>query len=264
MFSYFIRKILKALFVYDIYKYFLKKEVKQRDLPKHIAFILDGNRRYSQFFGITKKEAYSFGVDKAFKVVEWCFDLGVKEVTLYVLSQDNLYRNKEDLKIVLESIRQGAEKLLHDDKISKYGIHVKFIGETSKLPEDIKELIHKIEEKTKNYKNFYVTVCIAYSGRYEIVNVIKELAQKVKDGEINIDDIKEDIVPNYLLTRHLPYPEPDLVIRTSGEKRLSGFLLWQANYSEFFFTDVLWPDFREIDLLRAIRDYQERKRRFGR
>ena len=137
------------------------------------------------------------------------------------------------------------------------------IGRISLLPESITKLIKEVEEKTKNYERFYLNVALAYGGRAEIVDATREIAVKVREGKINPDEIDEKLVESNLYTSHLPHPDPDLIIRTSGEARLSNFLIWQTAYSELFLLDVYWPDFREIDLDRAIRTYQNRKRRYG-
>jgi tritrans,polycis-undecaprenyl-diphosphate synthase [geranylgeranyl-diphosphate specific] len=154
-------------------------------------------------------------------------------------------------------------KLLTDERIHRNKVHVKVIGRVNLLPKSLQQLIAEVEKATANYDNQFLNFAFAYGGRAEIVDAAKMIAEKVKDGELELDDVDEDTFEKYLYTAHMPKQDPDLIIRTSGEERLSGFLLWQSAYSELAFLDVYWPDFRLIDLLRVIRTFQKRKRRYG-
>ena len=160
-------------------------------------------------------------------------------------------------------MEKALKEVLSSDILNKYQVHVRVIGRMSLLPSNLQELIKQVENKTETYNQFYLNIALAYGGRSEIVDATKKIASLVKLGEVNPEDISEDLIEKHLYTAHLPQPDPDLIIRTGSESRLSNFLLWQAAYSELFIIDVYWPDFREIDLERAIRDYQKRKRRFG-
>lgn len=203
------------------------------------------------------------GADNAEQVLEWCHDLHIKAVTLYVLSTENLQRPPDELKELYEVVERKLKELLNDERIHRYKIKVKALGRRELLPDSIKDLLQNLESTTQDYQGHFLSIAIAYGGRTEILDGVREIAQKVKIGKLNPDEINQKTVESHLYTAHLPNPEPELIIRTSGEERLSGFLLWQAAYSELVFTDVYWPDFRKIDLMRAIRTYQRRNRRFG-
>jgi tritrans,polycis-undecaprenyl-diphosphate synthase [geranylgeranyl-diphosphate specific] len=165
----------------------------------------------------------------------------------------------EIMKIAEEKLRE----VLTDERIHKNRVRVKVIGRRNLLPPSLQQLIREVEDATKDYNEHFINVALAYGGRAEIVDAAKKIAQKIEKGELSSDAINEQVFENHLYTAHLPKQDPDLIIRTSGEERLSGFLLWQCAYSELCFLDVYWPDFRRIDLLRAVRTYQKRKRRFG-
>ncbi len=161
-------------------------------------------------------------------------------------------------------IEARLNKLLTDDRIYKYRARVKAIGKVDLLPHSIRSLLTKIEERTMQFDQHFLNIAIAYGGRTEITDMVKSIAEDVKGGRLSVEEISQETISQRLYTSHLPNPEPDLIIRTSGEERLSGFLLWQGAYSELVFTDAFWPDFRKIDLMRAIRTYQKRQRRLGR
>jgi tritrans,polycis-undecaprenyl-diphosphate synthase [geranylgeranyl-diphosphate specific] len=203
------------------------------------------------------------GAERAKQLLEWCHELGIKVITLYVLSAENLTRPSEELRTLLEIIKLNLDELLQDPRIEKYKVRVKGIGSFDGLPDGMKESVSRIEGKTMGYDGHFLNIALAYGGRTEIVDVVKVLAEKARAGTINPDLIDQAMIEDNLSTAHLPNPEPDLVIRTSGEERLSGFLLWQSAYSELVFLDVYWPAFRKIDLMRAIRTYQKRNRRYG-
>lgn len=233
-------------------------------MPNHIALILDGNRRWAISHGLPPWLGHRKGADKVEELLNWCLELGIKTVTLYVFSTENFHRPKREVEELMKLFEECLERLLKDERIYKHEVKVKAIGRIHLLPPRIQELLKKVEEKTKNFDKFYLNIAIAYGGRAEITDAVRKIAYDVKMGKLKPEDINERIIEHYLYTAHLPNPEPDLIIRTSGEERLSGFLLWQSAYSELCFLDVHWPDFRKIDLLRAIRTYQHRQRRFGR
>lgn len=211
----------------------------------------------------SRRLGHLMGADNAEQVLEWCHDLHIKAVTLYVLSTENLQRPPDELKELYEVVERKLKELLNDERIHRYKIKVKALGRRELLPDSIKDLLQNLESTTQDYQGHFLSIAIAYGGRTEILDGVREIAQKVKIGKLNPDEINQKTVESHLYTAHLPNPEPELIIRTSGEERLSGFLLWQAAYSELVFTDVYWPDFRKIDLMRAIRTYQRRNRRFG-
>lgn len=259
-----LESALKYLGAYKVYEGRLKAQVEGEEIPGHIGIILDGNRRWAQGQGISHGLGHEEGANRAEELLDWCHDLGIKTVTLYVLSTENLDRTPEELAKLFELIEARLNKLLNDVRIVKYRVNVRAIGHLDLLPGSIVALLSAIEKKTAEYSDHYLNIAVAYGGRAEITDVVRSIAQDVKSGRVNPDAITEDTVAKRLYTAYLPNQEPDLIIRTSGEERMSGFLLWQGAYSELVFVDVFWPAFRFIDLLRAIRTYQKRRRRHGR
>jgi len=240
----------------------LKEKVLSNPLPRHIAIIMDGNRRYAKNLGLSEEEAYSRGKEKLEEVLEWCLELGIKILTVYAFSTENFNRSKKELDVLFKLCRQAIEDAYHDERIHKNRIKVNVIGKLELLPEDIRDAAKKLMEKTRNYKNYVLNIALAYGGRQEIVDAIREIARKVREGKINPEDVDERTVSSHLYTKDVP--DPDLILRTSGEERISNFLLWQLAYSELYFADVYWPAFKKEDFLRAILTYQQRKRRYGR
>lgn len=182
---------------------------------------------------------------------------------MYVLSTENLERRDSELEYLFKLIHQRLEKLYNDPRIHKNKMRVKAMGRTELLPDSINDVLKRLDDATKGYDRHYLNIAIAYGGQNELVDAIKKIAVRIKDGSIDVKDINKDVIEANLYTAHLPQPSPDLILRTSGEQRMSGFLLWQGAYSELIFLDVLWPEFRKIDLLRAIRIFQKRNRRIG-
>jgi len=196
-------------------------------------------------------------------LLDWCLDMGVKSITLYAFSTENFLRSVGEVEEILRVAGQKLQEILTDERIQKHDVRVKVIGRLGLLPKNLQEIILQVEDATKNFDKHFLNVALAYGGRAEIVDATRKIAQKVEKGEVKPDSIDEALFERYLYTAHMAKQDPDLIIRTSGEERLSGFLLWQCAYSELCFLDVYWPDFRRIDLLRAVRTYQRRKRRFG-
>ena len=209
-------------------------------------------------------EGHEEGANVAEELLDWCHELGVRTVTLYTLSTENLGRDEREVDEILALLQARLKRLLEDERIVRYRVKVKAIGQVDQLPPSIRGLLDAIEEKTAGYGDHYLNIAIAYGGRAEITDMVRAVAQEVKSGRLSPDDISQETVADRLYTSFLPNQEPDLIIRTSGEERMSGFMLWQGAYSELVFMDVFWPDFRYIDLLRAVRTYQRRKRRMGR
>jgi tritrans,polycis-undecaprenyl-diphosphate synthase [geranylgeranyl-diphosphate specific] len=258
-----LKKFLSIIGAYKLYKKWLWIQVKNGPKLEHIAIIMDGNRRWA-----TQKEqnpwlGHKKGADTVENLLDWCEQLGVKFVTLYTFSTENFRRAPEEIEEIMKIAEEKFRKLLTDERIHRNKVHVKVIGQVNLLPESLQQLISNVEKATANYENQFLNFAFAYGGRAEILNATKKIAKKVKLDELNINEIDEETFEKYLYTAHMPNQEPDLIIRTSGEERLSGFLLWQSAYSELAFLDVYWPDFRLIDLLRAMRTFQIRKRRFG-
>ena len=203
------------------------------------------------------------GADAVENLLDWCEQLDIKIITLYALSAENLDRNDEELDHLYELIRLRLEKLYKDPRIHRNKMRVKGIGRIELLPESIKDVLQRLDDATKGYDGHFLNIALAYGGQFELVDAVKKIGEKIKDGTLNVSDIDKKEIESNLYTSYLPQSSPDMILRTSGEKRLSGFLMWQSVYSELVFMDIFWPEFRKIDLMRAIRIYQERKRRIG-
>ncbi len=262
-----IRSIIYRPFlagIYRIYKSYLERQIRKRKIPQHIGIILDGNRRWASKHRYPRRLGHWIGAENAEEVLEWCHDLGIKVITLYALSTENLERPGEELDELLDVVEEKLRDLLNDERIHRYKINVKSLGRPELLPLSIRSLLEDLEAATKEYTNHFLNIAIAYGGRIEILDGVREIAQEIYAGRLKPDEVDLKTVEEHLYTAHLPNPEPDLIIRTSGEERMSGFLLWQGAYSELVVLDVYWPDFRKIDLMRAIRTFQKRSRRYGR
>ena len=231
-------------------------------MPKHIAIIMDGNRRYAKLQGNKNVlKGHELGADILEKVLDWSIELGIEIVTAYAFSTENFNRPKEEVEGLMKLFVFNFKRLVDHEKIHKNEVRVKVVGRTELLPDDVKEAIKEAEDATKHYNKRFFNLAIGYDGRLEIVDSIKKIIKDVEDGKITADDVDEDMVSRNLYTEGID--DPNLIIRTSGEERLSGFLLWQSSYSELYFCETLWPDLRKVDFLRAIRSYQARERRFG-
>lgn len=246
---------------YTIYEDQLEAEVSSGPMPNHIAIIMDGNRRYAKDLGLETKEGHIAGKEKIRDVLRWCMKLGVKNLTVYAFSTENFNRDEAEVNFLMELIESAMREMADEPDVTKNRVRIRAIGELDLLPEPLRDAIEYAEEKTKDFDSYTFNMAIAYGGRQEIVSAMRDIAEKLKNGEIQVDDIDEELISKYLYTSSIP--DPDLVLRTSGELRLSNFLLWQMAYAELYFTDVYWPSFRYIDLLRAIRSYQQRARRYG-
>ena len=258
-----LKGVLSAFGVYKLYEEWLWRQVKTGVPPEHIAIILDGNRRWASGQELNPWLGHKKGAETVEQLLDWCVKLNVKFVTLYTFSTENFTRNSKEIEEIMRIAQEKFLKLLTDERIHKNKVHVKVIGRTNLLPEGLQQRIADVERATEGYTNQFLNFAFAYGGRAEIVDAARVIAEKVKIGELEPEDIHESTFEKYLYTSHMAKQEPDLIIRTSGEERLSGFLLWQSAYSELAFLDVYWPDFRFIDLLRAIRTFQNRKRRYG-
>ncbi len=232
-------------------------------MPEHIAIILDGNRRWANEKVLNPWLGHEKGADKVEQLLDWCLKLDVKSVTLYTFSTENFQRSETEILEIMRIAEERFTKLLTDKRIHGDKIRVKVLGRVSMLPDSLKQLILNVEEATANYNQHFLNFAFAYGGRAEIADAAKRIALEAQRGRLDPNKVDEQTFEQYLYTSHMPKQDPDLIIRTSGEERLSGFLLWQSAYSELCFLDVYWPDFRAIDLLRAVRTFQKRKRRFG-
>jgi tritrans,polycis-undecaprenyl-diphosphate synthase [geranylgeranyl-diphosphate specific] len=259
-----LRTALHYLGIYRVYTRLLESQIKKGNMPKHIGVILDGNRRWAQERDYPEWMGHALGADRVENLLEWCLEYKIQSLTLYVLSTENLSRDPEELRKIFKIIEDKLDKLIQGRYVHKHRVHVKAMGNIDILPEGVRSRLLKLEEESAKYNDLYLNFAIAYGGRMEILHAVRKIASEVSRGELDPLEIDEKKFSSYLFTSFLPDPDPDLIIRTSGEVRLSGFLLWQSAYSELVFLDVYWPGFRKLDFLRAIRTYQNRQRRFGR
>lgn len=258
--------------VYERYEKMLEAEVSARSLPEHVAIIMDGNRRYARKIGVSTEDGYEYGTETTERVIEWCFDIGVRQLSLYAFSIENFRRSEEEKEQLFELLRLKFEKLSRDERIHKNEIRTRAIGNLNLLPESVKAAIRKAEDATGQYNKFKLFIAVAYSGRMEIVDAARIIANRVKSGVLNSETIDEDTISKHLYVSMIEGEENaasglcgaktsvDLIIRAGGEMRLSNFLPWQTfgNECAAYFCAPFWPEFRRIDILRAIRTYQER------
>jgi len=254
-----VKKLLYP--VYRAYESLLERDVKRREVPSHIGVIMDGNRRAAQLLGLKPSDGHKIGAEKVEEMIEWCINLGIKHITLFAFSTENFARSEEEKSELFALFEKYFTKVAGDERIHKNKVRIKAIGRLDMFPESVKSAVKKAEEATKSYNNLTLNVALGYGGREEVVQAVKKIAQEVKEGKLSAERIDENVIKAKLYTAHAP--DPELIIRTSGEERISNFLLWQSAYSELYFCESFWPIFRKIDLLRAIRTFQQRQRRFG-
>lgn len=248
--------------LYRIYDWYISRDLDPNKMPKHVAIIMDGNRRYARLQGnVDVVKGHELGADTLEKVLDWSIELGIEIITVYAFSTENFNRPKEEVEGLMKLFIYNFKRLVDHEKIHKNEVRVKVVGRTELLPDEVKEAIKEAEDATKHYNKRFFNLAIGYDGRLEIIDSFKKIIEQVQDGKISIDDVDEELVSKNLYTEGID--DPNLIIRTSGEERLSGFLLWQSSYSELYFCETLWPDLRKVDFLRAIRSYQARERRFG-
>jgi len=240
----------------------LNREIRKGSLPEHVACIMDGNRRHALQKLIPVALGHKMGKEKLEDVMDWILEYNIKYLTVYALSTENLSsRSGKELEELYNLYVMGLEELVEDDRIHKNRVRVSVIGRRELLPKKVLESIEKAEKSTAEYEDYVFTICLAYGSREEIVLAIREIAKLHASGELSLDQINEKEVSNRLYTKGMP--DPDLIIRTSGEERISNFLLWQSAYSEFIFVDTYWPSFSKREFMRALQTYQTRTRRFG-
>ena len=248
--------------IYKLYDWYISRDLDPNKMPKHVAIIMDGNRRFAKLQGnIDVLKGHELGVDTLENVLDWSIELGIEIITAYAFSTENFKRPKNEVDGLMKLFVINFKRLVSHEKIHKNEVKVKVVGRTELLPDEVKEAIKEAEEATKNYNKRFFNLAIGYDGRLEIIDSFKKIINDVQEGKITVDDVDEDLVSKNLYTEGID--DPNLIIRTSGEERLSGFLLWQSSYSELYFCETLWPELRKVDFLRAIRSYQARERRFG-
>ena len=236
-------------------------EVTRGKAPRHVAIIMDGNRRFARKAGVGQEQGHTRGTKKLEEVLDWCRELGVKHVTVYAFSTDNFNRPDKEVEGLMRMFEEKFRRVASDPRVHEHRIRVRVVGDLSRLPSSLVEAIGQAEEATKGYDGYSLNLAIAYGGRAELVDAMRRICERIERGELRPRDVDERVVGEHLYTAGLP--DPDLIIRTSGEERLSGFLLWQSAYSELYFCEACWPEFSKLDFLRAVRTYQSRERRFG-
>ncbi len=235
------------------------QEIKNRPIPLHVAIIMDGNGRWAQTHGKDRIDGHRAGVESVRNIVKACIECGVKYLTLYTFSTENWKRPKEEVDALMELLVFAIEKEVPE--LQSNNIRLNTIGNILSLPKKCIDSIHRSIELTKKNTQLTLTLALSYSSKWEITEACKKIAEEVRSNILSLDAINETIIQKHLCTNNLPNPE--LIIRTSGEYRISNFLLWQAAYSEFYFTEVYWPDFNKEELYKAIHAFQNRERRFG-
>ncbi len=240
-----------------------KQNASVNKSPEHVAIILDGNRRFAKKLMLKPWMGHEWGKKKVEKLLDWCAELGIKELTLYAFSVDNFNRPKEEFDYIMKLFEEGCEELKNDkrlqEKSKKLGIRIRFLGRLGMFPEGVRKLMRELMEKTAKNTGLVVNFCMAYGGRQEIADAARKIMGDVENGKLAAADVNEETFKKYL---YMP-EDPDLIIRTGGEKRLSGFLLYQSSYSELFFLEKMWPEFEKEDLIQVIDEYRQRHRRFG-
>jgi tritrans,polycis-undecaprenyl-diphosphate synthase [geranylgeranyl-diphosphate specific] len=228
-------------------------------VPKHIGIILDGNRRFAKRLMLKPWKGHEFGAKKVEKLFDWCKQFDIRELTLYAFSLENFNRPRKEFDYLMNLFKKEFRNILNDSRLQSDGIRIRFIGKLELLPDDLHNLMDEIMMNTKGNVRYTVNFAIAYSGRQEVLDAVKRLNEKIISGRIDRNEIDE---AGFLSELYLD-AEPDLIIRTGGEKRTSGFLLYQGSYAELYFSDKMWPEFEKEDFLEAINDYAMRERRFG-
>jgi tritrans,polycis-undecaprenyl-diphosphate synthase [geranylgeranyl-diphosphate specific] len=247
--------------LYRTYEKRLEAEVRKHPVPAHVGVIMDGNRRLARALSIRPWEGHELGSNTVEELVEWSRVVGVHTLTLYAFSTENFDRAPDEVEALMGLFAKKLAALAEDARIHRNQVRVRVLGRREMLPPNVRASIDLVEHATGGYGAYHLNFCIAYGARQEITDAVRALITKVQDGEMTIDQIDEDVLGQHMYTGG---DDPDLIIRTGGEARLSNFLLYQAAYSELFFTDVYFPAFRKTDFLRVLRAYQQRARRFGR
>ena len=265
----FLRAAFNALQTpfYRMYERVLEAQALQWRMPRHIGIIMDGNRRFARILGASDVAVgHKLGADKLREMLDWCFKHEISVVTVWGFSIDNFARNSEEVSGLLALFEVKTLEMVDSPDLHDNQVRVRFIGRRDLLPASLQQAIAAVEHATAHYERFVLNIALAYGGREELADAFRDylshLLRAGKDLQHALEHFNHKSVERYLYTSGLP--EPDLIIRTSGEVRMSGFLMWQAAYSEYYFCDTNWPAFRKIDFLRALRSYDERQRRFGR
>ncbi len=237
------------------------EQVRTGRLPSHIGIIMDGNRRFAERLGLDPAAGHVLGRDKLEQVLDWCLELGVRHLTVYAFSTENFKRAPEEVELLMQLFESNFRKMAEDQRVHRHRIRVRVLGRTDLLPPSVQAAAAAAEARTRGYDQYFFQVAIAYGGREELLSAFQRIAHKIKEDGVSPEDLTEQMVSDHLYTGGLP--DPDLILRTSGEERISNFLLWQAAYSELYFADVYWPAMTKKDFLKAILAFQLRQRRYG-
>ncbi len=233
--------------------------MENNKIPKHIGIILDGNRRFSKKLMLKPWMGHEWGAKKVDKLLEWAYELDIKELTLYAFSYENFNRPKKEFNFLMDLFKKEFERLKEDKRVKERKIRINFIGRTWMFPKDIQEKMRYLMEDTKTHDGYLLNIAMAYGGRTEVIDAVRKISEQIKKDTLKIEDINEESFSKCLYMKD----EPDLVIRTGGNHRTSNFLIWQAAYSEYFFLEKTWPEFEKEDLVTAIKNFNKRQRRFG-
>ena len=253
--------------LYRLYERRLEAGLRERPLPRHVGVILDGNRRYARARGFeTVADGHRLGAEKIHQLLDWCHDLGVPYVTLWMLSTENLTRDEDELGPLVTIISDTIHRIAHDERNRARGVKITAVGALDVLPDALRRALKDAEEVTSGGDELHVQVAVGYGGRQEIIDALRGLLEERHALGESIEEVIAGLTPDAIAGHLYTFgtPDPDLIIRTSGEIRLSGFLLWQSVHSEFYFCEAHWPEFRRTDFLRALRDFASRQRRYGR
>jgi tritrans,polycis-undecaprenyl-diphosphate synthase [geranylgeranyl-diphosphate specific] len=226
---------------------------------KHIGIILDGNRRFAKRLMKEPWKGHEFGAEKVYNVFEWCKEFDIREITLYTFSMQNFNRPKLEFNYLMKLFKDFFSDEKYIKQAHENKIRVKFVGRIHLFPEEVYERMKKIEEETKDYSDYKINFAMAYGGREEMIDAVKKVGRLIEEGKITDKEITEELIEKNLYMAE----SPDLIIRTGGEQRTSNFLIWQSNYSEWFFVEKMWPDFEKEDFIKILEEYSERERRFG-
>ena len=233
--------------------------MQQSKVPKHIGIIMDGNRRFSKKLMLKPWMGHEWGAKKIRKLFDWCRELGIREATLYTFSVENFNRPKDEFDFLMKLFEAELGDLLKSDELEKNQIRINIIGRLWMFPKSLQEKMHAIMEKTRTYDQYTANFAMAYGGRAEVVDAARKISQQIKDGTLDVAQVNEETFSKNLYFAD----EPDLIIRTGGEKRTSNLLIFQGAYAEWIFLDKLWPEFEKEDLIAAVEEYSKRERRFG-
>ncbi len=229
-------------------------------VPKHIGIVPDGCRRFARRLMLKPWKGHEWGAKKVEALFDWCKELGIKEVTLYAFSIENFGRPKREFNYLMKLFEKEFKHMIDDSRIYQDKVRINFIGRINMFPENLQVIMKELQQRTKSHSNYIVNFAMAYGGRAEVIDAVKKLASRIKSNSLSIEEINEQVFSENLYIDR----EPDLIIRTSGEQRTSGFMLYQGAYAEWFFCKKMWPEFTKQDLILAINDYKSRERRFGR